>query len=92
MLIDLNFKGKIIMESENMIYETTGFFGVYLLCSKSKVNKFRNKCYIGFAVNPNRRIKQHNRGKAHGGAKKTSARGPWYVLFMQQLMLSYFVL
>lgn len=70
------------MINEGTTSVTTGFFGVYLLCSKSEEIKFRNKCYIGFAVNPNRRIKQHNRGTAHGGAKKTSSRGPWYVLFI----------
>lgn len=60
-----------------MEQEIQDFYGVYLLCSKSELSNFRNRIYIGFTVNPNRRIKQHNLGKIAGGAKKTNNRGPW---------------
>lgn len=53
------------------------FFGVYCLVSKSDEKIYKNRCYIGYTVDPNRRIRQHNSGKEHGGAKKTDSKGPW---------------
>lgn len=66
------------MAAENPDQDIPDFHGVYLLCSQSQLPKFKNRNYIGYTVNPNRRILQHNKGLAYGGAKKTSQKGPWY--------------
>ncbi|KHJ75912.1 GIY-YIG catalytic domain protein [Oesophagostomum dentatum] len=53
------------------------FYGVYCLISRSPLKYYKNRCYIGYTVDPNRRIQQHNGGREKGGAKKTDNRGPW---------------
>ncbi|XP_055848069.1 structure-specific endonuclease subunit SLX1 homolog isoform X1 [Episyrphus balteatus] len=68
------------MESNEII--KSDFYGVYLLCSDSAEKKYNGKCYIGYTVNPNRRINQHNRGRDFGGAKKTSNKGPWRMILI----------
>ncbi|EUB59372.1 Microspherule protein [Echinococcus granulosus] len=55
-----------------------GFHGCYLLVS---LNPHCNgRTYVGYTVNPKRRIQQHNSGSQCGGAKSTGGKGPWGVL------------
>ena len=61
------------------------FHGVYLLISENEKKYYKNKCYIGYTVNPNRRIKQHNLGRKCGGARKTNEKGPGYFNYYDDL-------
>ncbi|WOK96702.1 structure-specific endonuclease subunit [Canna indica] len=54
--------------------EEKGFFACYLLASLSPRHKGRT--YIGFTVNPRRRIRQHN-GEIRCGAWRTKKGRPW---------------
>ncbi|KAJ6761845.1 STRUCTURE-SPECIFIC ENDONUCLEASE SUBUNIT SLX1 [Salix koriyanagi] len=51
-----------------------GFFACYLLTSLCP--RFKGHTYIGFTVNPRRRIRQHN-GELRSGACRTKKRRPW---------------
>lgn len=54
---------------------------VYILVCLNE--KYLGRVYIGYTVDPVRRLKQHNLGKEFGGAFKTSKKGPWdMVLFL----------
>ncbi len=57
-----------------------GFYGCYLLVSLNQ--RCYGRTYIGYTVNPKRRINQHNSGCQHGGAKSTSGKGPWYAFIL----------
>ncbi|GAB4821466.1 hypothetical protein N2152v2_008512 [Parachlorella kessleri] len=55
------------------------FFGCYLLESKNPT--FKGRSYIGFTVNPRRRIRQHN-GEIVNGASKTKRGRPWEMVLV----------
>ncbi|ERN05409.1 uncharacterized protein LOC18433588 [Amborella trichopoda] len=59
---------------ETLIQEKHGFFACYLLCSLSPRHK--GHTYIGFTINPRRRIRQHN-GEIGCGAWRTKRKRPW---------------
>ncbi|TVT97925.1 hypothetical protein EJB05_56796, partial [Eragrostis curvula] len=54
-----------------------GFFCCYLL--RSQCPRLKGRTYIGFTVNPRRRIRQHN-GEISSGAWKTRRGRPWEML------------
>lgn len=62
------------MEKVQPLKSVCGFFSCYLLSSLNPRGKGRT--YIGFTVNPARRIRQHNGDIMHG-AHKTRKLRPW---------------
>lgn len=54
--------------------EKSGFFACYLLTSLCP--RYKGHTYIGFTVNPRRRIRQHN-GEICSGASRTKKKRPW---------------
>ncbi|WCJ34978.1 Structure-specific endonuclease subunit SLX1 [Euphorbia peplus] len=65
-------------EQEHQSEETNGFYACYLLTSLCP--RFKGHTYIGFTVNPKRRIRQHN-GEITSGACRTKKRRPWEMVF-----------
>ncbi|XP_019425802.1 PREDICTED: structure-specific endonuclease subunit SLX1-like isoform X2 [Lupinus angustifolius] len=61
-------------QNQNEDYEGDGFFACYLLTSLNPRHK--RSTYIGFTVNPRRRIRQHN-GEIGAGAFRTKKKRPW---------------
>ena len=45
--------------------EIENFYGVYLLVSQSPNPRIKGRTYVGFTVDPIRRLKQHNGGMEH---------------------------
>ncbi|XP_012571281.2 uncharacterized protein [Cicer arietinum] len=61
-------------QNENEGGDGEGFFACYLLASLNP--RFKGHTYIGFTVNPRRRIRQHN-GEIGCGAWRTKKKRPW---------------
>ncbi|XP_027334244.1 uncharacterized protein LOC113848972 [Abrus precatorius] len=62
------------LQNESKGGEGDAFFACYLLASLNP--RFKGHTYIGFTVNPRRRIRQHN-GEIGCGAWRTKKRRPW---------------
>ncbi|KAI4307563.1 hypothetical protein L6164_030734 [Bauhinia variegata] len=70
----LNSSADDALADENKRPEGKGFYACYLLVSLNP--RYKGHTYIGFTVNPRRRIRQHN-GEIGCGACRTKRRRPW---------------
>ena len=68
----------MVRSTELLAMETTAeqrsFVGCYLLRSLDPAHP--RSTYVGFTVNPLRRVRQHN-GEIQGGARRTKKKRPW---------------
>ncbi|KAI3450258.1 hypothetical protein Pfo_006923 [Paulownia fortunei] len=65
---------KEIQQTLILADESGGFFACYLLTSLCP--RFKGHTYIGYTLNPRRRIRQHN-GEIGSGAWRTKRKRPW---------------
>ncbi|KAF6156059.1 hypothetical protein GIB67_010983 [Kingdonia uniflora] len=73
----MNREEEISKEGDQIDEGKEGFFACYLLTSLNP--RFKGHCYIGFTVNPRRRIRQQN-GEIGRGALRSKKRRPWEMI------------
>ncbi|KAK6151320.1 hypothetical protein DH2020_013955 [Rehmannia glutinosa] len=70
----LNLADESVENPEERGEKRAGFFACYLLTSICP--RFKGHTYIGYTLNPRRRIRQHN-GEIGSGAWRTKRKRPW---------------